>query len=407
MSSKLPLAGVRVANFGWGWLGPVAGQTLARLGAETYKIESYARVDINRTIPPFAKGHEKDPNRSLQNHAAWAGNGSVTINLKQPEGQRLARDLVRHCDVVLENFGPGVMNKLNLGYEQLREIKPDILMVSMPAAGLTGVMKHVRTYGMSLSSITGLDSITGYPGGAPIPMENAFADPLGGIIGAFAAILGLNYRKRSGKGQHVDFSQQEGVMQLMGPAFTDFVFNNRVAGPIGNKHPQNAAAPHGVFPCHGDDRWIAIAVHDDAEWKGLVGAMDIPAWAANAKYASATGRIEHIDELHEQLAQWTAQFNDYQLAARLQAAGVAATPVLNIGDLLHDPHWQARGTFVEVDHPLGFKETVYGHYVKTASDAAPLATGPAMGQDNEFVFKEIVGMSDAAYQELVDRKVIF
>jgi len=411
MSHKPPLSGVRVANFGWGWLGPVAGQTLSRLGAESYKIESYARVDINRTIPPFATGHEKDPNRSLQNHAAWAGNGSVTINLKTPEGQQLARDLVKNCDVVLENFGPGVMNKLNLGYEQLKQIKPDILMVSMPAAGLTGVMKNVRTYGMSLSSITGLDSVTGYPGGAPIPMENAFADPLGGVIGAFAAILGLNYRKRSGRGQHIDFSQQEGVMQLMGPAFMDFAFNGRVAGPIGNKHPQNAAAPHGVFPCQGDDRWISIAVHNDAEWNGLLQVMtqdpDECAWAKGEQFSSAAARIENIDELHARLAQWTAQFDDYQLATRLQAAGVAATPVLNIGDLLHDPHWQARGTFVEVDHPLGFKETVYGNYVKTARTSSPLATGPAMGQDNEFVFKEIVGLSDSAYQQLIEKKVIF
>jgi benzylsuccinate CoA-transferase BbsF subunit len=166
-----------VANFGWGWLGPVAGQTLSRLGAEVFKIESWVRVDINRTIPPFAKGHEKDVNCSIQNHAGWAGNGSVTINLKTAEGQALAREMVRHCDVVMENFGPGVMNKLNLGYEQLKAVKEDIILVSMPAAGLTGPLSNVRTYGMSLSSITGLDSVTGYKGGPPVPMENAFAEP--------------------------------------------------------------------------------------------------------------------------------------------------------------------------------------------------------------------------------------
>ena len=251
MSRKLPLAGIRVANFGWGWLGPVAGQTLSRLGAEVYKIESYVRVDINRTIPPFASGHDKDPNCSIQNHAGWAGNGSVTINLKKPEGQQLARELAGQCDLVLENFGPGVMKKLNLDYEQLKAVNPNSLLISMPAAGLIGALKNVRTYGMSLSSITGLDSITGYKGGPPIPMENAYADPLGGIIGALAAVLALNYRKRNGKGQHIDFSQQEGVMQLMGPAFMDLAFNGRVAGPRSNLHPQDAAAPHGVFSLPG------------------------------------------------------------------------------------------------------------------------------------------------------------
>ncbi|MHC4308175.1 MAG: CaiB/BaiF CoA-transferase family protein, partial [Planctomycetota bacterium] len=180
-SSALPLAGLRVANFGWGWLGPVAGQTLSRLGAEVYKIESRVRVDINRTIPPFAAG-ERDPDRSLQNHAGWAGNGSITLDLKKPEGQALAGEVVAHCDAVLENFGPGVLKKLGLGYEALRAVKPDVVMVSMPAAGLFGSMSGVRTYGMSLGSITGLESLTGYQGGSPIPMENAFADPLGGVI---------------------------------------------------------------------------------------------------------------------------------------------------------------------------------------------------------------------------------
>ena len=156
------------------------------LGAEVYKIESRTRVDINRTLPPFGGG-VRDPDRSIQNHAGWAGNGSVTINLKKPEGQELARQLVAHCDVAIENFGPGVMNKLHLGYEELRALKSDIILVSMPAAGLFGPLKDIRTYGMSLSSITGLDSLTGYSDGPPIPVENAFADPLGGIIGALAA----------------------------------------------------------------------------------------------------------------------------------------------------------------------------------------------------------------------------
>lgn len=404
---KLPLAGIRVANFGWGWLGPVTGQTLSRLGAEVYKIESHARVDINRTIPPFATGHENDPDRSLQNHAGWAGNGSVTINLKKMEGQQLARDLVAQCDLVLENFGPGVMNKLNIGYSQLAENKPDLLMISMPAAGLTGAMRNIRTYGMSLSSITGLDSITGYKDGIPIPMENAYADPLGGIIGAFAAILGLNYRKRTGRGQHIDFSQQEGVMQLMGPAFMDFTFNGRVAQPMGNEHPQHAAAPHGVFACAGDDRWISIAVLTEQEWRGLITAMDNPEWTKNEEFSDLARRVKNIDKLHQQLEQWCAQHDDYELAKTLQAFGVAAAPVLNIADLLSDPHFQARKTFVEVDHPLGFRETVYGNYVKTKYVQPPLATGPVMGQDNDVVFKEIVGISEADYDRLKQAQVIY
>jgi benzylsuccinate CoA-transferase BbsF subunit len=404
-TGALPLAGIRVANFGWGWLGPVAGQTLAFLGAEVYKIESRARVDINRTIPPFGGG-VRDPDRSLQNHAAWAGNGSVTLNLKKPEGQELARELVSRCDIVVENFGPGVMNKLELGYEQLRAVKPDIIMTSMPAAGLFGPLAGIRTYGMSLSSITGLDSLTGYRDGPPIPMENAFADPLGGIIGALASLFALHHRDRTGRGQYVDYSQQEGVMQMIAPAFMDYTMNGRVAGPMGNRHPLAAAAPHGVFPCTGDDRWIAIAVFDDAEWQGLVEVMGDPAWARASEYAGAAARIANIDALEAQLAESTRGCDSFDLAERLQAAGVAATPVLNVGDLLTHPHYRARETFVEVEHPLGFRETIYDVYAKTSGAQFDLKPGPVMGCDNERVFKQLLEIPEERYRQLVEDEVI-
>jgi benzylsuccinate CoA-transferase BbsF subunit len=224
MSPARPLANLRVANFGWVWAGPVVGQTLGFLGAEVYKIESRARIDLTRTLPPFAGG-VRDPNRSLSNHACWAGNGSVTLNLTKSEARELALALIAKCDVVIENFGPGFMPRIGMGYEDLRKVRDDIIMFSMPAAGLSGPLKDVRTYGLSLTSLTGLDSLTGYTGGGPIP------DPLNGIFGAFAILTALAHRNRTGKGQHVDYSQQEAVMQLVGPAFMDYVMNGRVAGP--------------------------------------------------------------------------------------------------------------------------------------------------------------------------------
>lgn len=406
MARALPLEGIRVANFGWGWLGPVAGQTLGFLGAEVYKIESRARIDINRTIPPFAGG-VRDPDRSLQNHAGWGGNGSITLNLKKPEAQELARQLVARCDLAAENFGPGVMAKLNLSYEDLRAVKPDIIMVSMPAAGLFGPLKDIRTYGMSLSSVTGLDSLTGYRDGPPIPVENAFADPLGGVISVFGALLALNYRDRTGKGQHVDYSQQEGVMQMVSPAFMDYTINGRVAGPMGNRHPVAAAAPHGVFPCSGDDRWISIAVAGEAEWRGLVAEMGDPEWARAPEFADAARRVQNLDALHERLSQWTRGFDDYELARRLQERGVAATPVLDVSDLLRDPHYRARGTFIEVEHPLGFEETLYGAYVKTSRTEANVRPGPVMGQDNDYVFKELLEIPESRYRQLIDDQIIY
>jgi benzylsuccinate CoA-transferase BbsF subunit len=406
MAKALPLQGIRVANFGWVWAGPVVGQTLSFLGAEVYKIESHARVDMNRMLPAFAGG-VRHPDRSLTNHAGWAGNGSVSLNLKKPEGRALAEQLVAKSDVVMENFSPGAMDQMGLGYERLRELKPDIVMLSMPAAGLTGPLRTVRTYGMSLTSLTGLDSLTGYFGGPPIPCENALADPLNGILGAFAILAALNYRDRTGKGQLIDYSQHEAMMQLVGPAFMDYFFNGRVAAPMGNRHPLGVAAPHGVFPCAGDDRWISIAVMTEDEWLRLVTAMGNPEWAQAPEFSCAAGRVRHIEALHARLAEWTCSGNDYELAQMLQRHGIAAAPVLNVADLYNDPHYRARGTFVEVTHPLGFRETIYGAYVKTSRTEAKVTPGPAIGQDNEYVCKEILGLSEERYRELIAQQVIY
>lgn len=406
MATALPLEGVRVCNFGSGWLGPVFGQTLAFLGAEVYKVESNARVDINRRLPPFGGG-VPGPDRSLSNHACWAGNGSVTLNLKHPAARELALRLVAVSDIVGENFGPGVMDSLNLGYDALRAARPDIIMISMPAAGLTGPLKGVRTYGMSLSSITGLDSMTGYTGGGPVPFENAFADPLGGVIGAFGTLVALHHRTRTGEGQHIDYSQQEGVMQMVGPAFMDYFMNGRVAAPMGNRHPVSAGAPHGVFPCTGDDRWISIAVLTDDEWSALIEAMGAPEWATGPQFASASARVANIDALHERVAAWTSGQDAAALADTLQRRGIAAAPVLNIPDLLSDPHYRARGTFIEVQHPLGFGETIYGGYVKMSRTEPNIRTGPMIGQDNERVFRDLLGMDAVEYERLVAEQVIY
>ena len=402
----LPLAGIRVANFGWVWAGPVVGQTLGFLGADVLKIESRARIDLTRMLPPFGGG-VRDPDRSLSNHACWAGNGSVSLNLKHADGRRLARDLIARCDVVIENSGPGVMEDLELGWNELRVVKPDLVMFSMPAAGLTGPLKDIRTYGLSLTSTTGLDSLVGYGDGAPIPVENAFSDPYNGIMGAFAILTALYHRDRTGQGQHIDYSQQEAVMQMVGPAFMDYALNGRSAGPLGNRHPRAAAAPHGVFPCTGEDRWIAIAVTGDDAWQALVDAMDRPAWATAPALTTLAGRLAALDALHRQLAAWTAPQDDYALAQRLQSAGIAATPVLNVADLLREPHWRARGSFIEVAHPLGVEETIYGAYVKTSRSRIDVRPGPRIGQDNERVLKGLLGLDDDRYRALVEARAIY
>jgi benzylsuccinate CoA-transferase BbsF subunit len=260
---------------------------------------------------------------------------------------------------------------------------------------------------MTLTSITGLDSMTGYLDGVPVPFENAYADPYNGLLGAYAVMLALRQRELTGAGQHIDYSQLEGVMQMAGPAFLDYFLNGRSPGPQENRHPLGAAAPHGVFPCAGDDRWIAIAVVTDAEWQGLVEAMGRPDWGLAPELAAAAGRIAAIDAIHERLAPWTVGQPDYELSSALQSHGVAATPVLNVADLLADPHYRARGTFIEVEHPLGFKETIYGPYVKMSATTPHVRPGPSIGQDNEPVLKGLLGLPDLEYDRLVADQVIY
>jgi len=406
MDRHLPLRGIRVINFGWVWAGPVVGQTLGFLGAEVLKVESAARIDMTRNLPPFAEGRPGH-DRSLSNHACWAGNGSVTLNLKKPEALELALQLIAGADVVVENFGPGAMERMGLGYERLREARPDIVLCSMPAAGLSGPLEHVRTYGLSLTSLTGLDSMVGYKGGDPVPMENAFSDPFVGIFGAFAVLTALNHRRNTGEGQHIDFSQQEAVMQMVGPAYMDYVMNGRSSGPKSNEHPLGAAAPHSVFPCRGEDRWISIVVATEAEWQALLRALGHPEWLRVEAFSTMEHRLRHIDALHALIGEWTRGHDDRELAELLQSHGVAAAPVLNVGDLLHDPQFRARQTFVEVEHPLGFRETIYGAYVKLSRSRVEVRPGPVLGQDNDYVFRDLLGLSEARYRELIDQQVIY
>lgn len=406
MMRSLPLKGIRIVNLGWVWAGPVVGQTLGFLGAEVLKIESRARVDTTRKMPAFYQGIP-DPDRSISNHALWAGNGSVSLNFRQPEALDLLRQLIAHSDAVVENFSPGVMERLGLSYQELQRLRKDIILLSMSSTGLYGPMKNLRAYGTTLTALTGLDSLTGYKGATPSPVENAYTDPYTGIMGGFAILAALRHRCATGEGQHIDFSQHEAVMHLTGPAYMDYVFNGRVGGTKGNNHPLNGAAPYGVFRCEGEDRWISIAISDDEHWRVLLIALGSPGSLSGEEFATLRQRLARVDELHERLGACTARFDSRLLVEKLQAQGVCAAPVLNVADLFHDAHFRARKTFIEVTHPLGFKETIYGAYVKPSRTQPIVRPGPAIGQDNDCVFKEILGLSEERYADLVERQVIY
>lgn len=398
MSRGLPLSGIRVANFGWVWAGPVCGQTLSMLGAEVYKIESNARIDVTRRgafppppIPP----------------SLYAPQGSVSLNMKEPEAIELAKEIIAVSDVVVENYGPGTMAGWGLSYEEVRAIRPDIVYLSMPAAGSYGPMKDVITYGMTLASICGLDALTGYLGQGPQVFEQAYTDPYNGLLGAFAVMAALRQRRRTGEGQRIEYSQQEAVLQMAGQAFMEWFLNGRDYGPMENRHPTGAAAPHGVFPCAGDDRWVAIACYTDDEWRRLVTVMGDPEWARDPRYGTAAGRIADIDVIHAFISEWTRLRDDRGLSALLQEHGVAATPVLTVADLFWDPHFRERGTWIEQAHPVEGRGWGYGAYVKLSETDLHTGVGPWIGDSNEYVFRELLRMPPERYDDLVARRVIY
>ena len=362
----LPLQGIRVANFGWVWAGPVVGQTLGFLGAEVYKIESRARIDLTRMLPPFAGG-VRDPDRSISNHAGWAGNGSVSLNLKKPEAQELARQLIATCDVVVENFGPGVMKDMHLGYEELRAVKPDIVMFSMPAAGLYGPLKDVRTYGLSLSSITGLDSLDRLCRRPADPvrerLRRSVQRPHGRVRrpGGAAATVTAPARDSTSTTRSKRRSCRWSARRSWTTCSTGASPGRWATGIHSGWRRRTASSRAPARTAGSASPWPPSKNGAVCERRWA-----IPAWAQAPEFATPAARVENIDALHERLAEWTRAFNDYELAHLLQRHGVAAAPVLNVADLLHDPHYRARGTFIEVTHPLGFRETIYGAYVKTS-----------------------------------------
>lgn len=398
--AKAPLEGIRVANFGWVWAGPVVGQTLAFLGAEVYKIESSKRVDLTRAVDISGMGLGIGP-------TSYAGQGSVSLNLKSPEGKKLAFEIIAKSDIFVENFGPGVADKMGFSYKNCKEANPNIIYLSMPTAGNYGSLKDVRTYGTSLASICGFDSFTGYPGEDPQQFEQAVTDPYNGLLGAYAALCALAHRNKTGEGQFIDYSQQQAVVQMMGPALMNYFMNGRNQPQMGNRTPFITAAPHGCFRSKGDDKWISIVCYEEAEWQGLVAAMGNPDWATHAAFATAESRLQNIDALHAKLNEWTQDFEHYALAETLQKHGVAAAPVTDMVEVVNDPHFKARKTFSEMTYqPNNVKATGYGHYIKMSKSEQHFRPSPALGEDNEYVFKELLGLSEDEYNKLVEADVI-
>lgn len=392
------LTGLRVLDFCWVVAGPMATRYLALHGATVVRIESRHRPDAIRGANPYRDG-VAHPERS--GYYSWHNTDkyNASVNMRHPRAREVIHRLVRWADVVTENFTPGTMEEWGLGFKDLQAVKPDIVMVSASMLGRGGPHAAQPGFGIVLTSLAGLTHVTGWPERLPITPFGAYTDFIVSRFITAATLAAVDHRNRTGHGVYLDFSQLEAVLHFLGPTLLDYTANGRVLERRGNRHP--AAAPHGVYPCRGEDRWCAIACSTDAEWVALCGVLGQPALAGDPRFATLLARKAHEEDLDATLARLTPAWSARELMEALQGAGVPAGVVATSRDLFEDPQLRHRGHFTVVDHP-----EIGPHAVDTPEfrlSRTPFRirwSAPLLGAHTEHVCREFAGMSEAEYREL-------
>ncbi|MBF6600555.1 MAG: CoA transferase [Dehalococcoidia bacterium] len=388
--AALPLDGIRVVDLTQVFAGPTCTRILADLGADVIRFESPNRLDVTRSlITTDNDGKDHHWHRSSYFTIRNTNKREMVLDLTKPEAIAILRKLIAGADVVAESFTPRVMENFGLGYASLKELKPDIIMISLSGYGQFGSMRDFAGYGMGLEPASGISSITGYEGGPPMRTGMSFTDPYSGFVGAGAVLTALHYRRRTGRGQYIDLSEQEAAMPVMGAALLDYQMNQRLWQRRGNRGDH--AAPQGCYRCAGDDRWCVISVSDDAEFARMVAAMDHPEWADDQRFSTVLARFDHHDELDAAISEWTSQRDHYDVMHTLQAAGVKAAAVLDGKEVLFDPHLRARGQFDMVEQPLLGRRPVQKHLAAKFRrfEAKTRTPAPLLGEHNEEVLREL------------------
>jgi crotonobetainyl-CoA:carnitine CoA-transferase CaiB-like acyl-CoA transferase len=367
------------------------------------RIETASRPCITRLILPWPEG-KPGVNRSGYFNQYNQNKRSLSLNLKTPEALDIAKQLVAKSDIVAENFAGGVMERMGLGYDVLKHIKPDIIMISLSGYGSTGPEREHISYGPAQVPMSGLSSLTGYKGWPPMHVGISYGDPNGGLHGAFAILSALMYRARTGKGQYIDLSQWETSTALVAEGLLDYSMNGTQPERDGNRDPY--MAPHGVFRSLGQDRWLSLAIRNEEEWQRLCTVIGRPELASDARFVTLTNRKEHEDALEAIITEWTQTRSPEEAAAQLQAVGIPSAPVMNAKDLATDPHLNSRSIFVYNEHPeVGVKQHI-GVPWRLSKTPLPVRAAPTLGQDTDYVLREVLGYNEADIAQLRERQVL-
>ncbi|MGE0384168.1 MAG: CaiB/BaiF CoA transferase family protein [Gammaproteobacteria bacterium] len=403
------LAGLRVLDLAWVVAGPVIGRALADFGADVLRVESSRRIETARMMGPFPDG-KLDPQKSGLYETCNAGKYGMTLDLSREEGREVVRDLVRTwADVVIEAFAPGQMQEWGLGYEALRALRPDLVMLSTSLMGQSGPWSRLAGYGNVGAAIAGYQAIVGWPDALPIGPFGPYTDFVGPRYSLVTLLAALDHRRRTGRGGWIDVSQAEAGIQFLAPQIADCAATGTVVEPRGNRDPQ--MAPHGVFPCRpqppNTEGWVAIAVRSDREWQRLAGLVGGASLAADPRFARLEDRQEREDELEALVQNWTRERTPGEVERALQAIGVPAHNLASSADMVADPQLQHRRHFVELPHELMGRTTVENaRYRLSWTPAVQARPAPHFGRDNRWVLQTLLGYDDARIQALADAGVL-
>jgi len=389
------LDGLRILDFSWLMAGPYATRILADFGAEVIKVQS------RKT----ATGAESNTTHYFN---TWNRNKlGITLNMNHPKAKDIALRLVKISDVVMENFTPRVKSNWGLSYDNLRGIKPDIIMLSMSAMGQSGPWRDFAALGPTIQAFSGITQLTSFPQGPPLGLGYSYADPISGLFAILAILAALEHREKTGQGQYIDISEYECMCSLLGPAILDYTVNHNVATPQGNCPGHIAAAPYSCYKCSGEDRWCVIAVSTEEEWQSLCHVLGNPPWSKEERFSTLSGRERHAEELGQLLEQWTIKHTPEEVMNLLQQAGVAAGLVEDANDMANDPQLVARNFFVKAEHPVLGKTTSDNTPIKLSRTPARFhRAAPLLGQDNRYVYKELLGLSEQDLSQYIEEGVI-
>ena len=414
MASPQPLKNFRILDLSRIWAGPYCTKLMADMGAEIIKMESLRVYDSHRGPVSPARGvvayPDAEPGDEPWNRNGWfnclhMSKYGITLELTEESGRQVFEQLVSISDAVIENFRQGSLERLGYTYETLRQFRPDLIYVSMPAFGNSGPWQKYVAYGIGQEQLSGMAHMTGYADDGPMKSGINHGDPITGSHAAGVLLAALRYRRRTGRGMFIDVSQQESAVSLIGAETLAYQMTGQEPERRGNRSAHHA--PHNSYPCAGEDRWVTIAVTTDEQWQHLAGIIGGDALIQDTRFSTSAGRLQHQDVLDELVRQWTASREAYAISHQLQQKRIPASPVLRGPDLLEDPHYRERDTFIEVDHPqVGSRWYPGVPWKMSATPGQVHWAAPTLGQHNYQIYHELLGIPGEEIAQLVETGVI-